>query len=97
MTGRFQDVEIAIGVIPPNTMDVPSVADARLMVRHTRTALRLAVGPMLGNPLDAVERGRVLLDALVGQVALRTGRLVVIRVLGERLERDFGAGRTLSL
>src|SRR3972149_1465040 len=63
LTGVFKEVNVSIGVIPPGTMEVPLPRNPNELGFHDRTALRFAVGPLKGNPLAAVERGRAVFAA----------------------------------
>jgi len=96
LTGRFGGTDLSVGVIPPGSLKVPAQSGTSEFAYHDRTALRLAVGPFTGNPRAAVEEGRRVLDALTGGVALRIGRLLIGRTLGERIEKRLDGGRTMS-
>jgi hypothetical protein len=69
-------------------MEVPIPTAPGAFGIHDRTVIRIAVGPFTGDPLLSVEEGRRIVDALVGQFALRIGRLIIGRVIDERIEED---------
>ena len=87
LTGFFGELGVSVGIIPPGTLKVPVGGHAGAMGFHNRTVLQIGVGPNAGDPHKVVEEGRRILDALEGQIALRVGRLLINRTLGERLER----------